>query len=332
MKVLVTGAFGNVGESALLALFEKDHEITCFDIKNKKNEKTVNDLLKIKSFNTIWGDITNIENVKNAVKGIDCIIHLAAIIPALSELKPDLTKRVNIDGTRNLIEAAKELDPQPRFIFTSSISTHGPCMHKSPPRRADEELNPTDNYTRSKVECEKMLKESGLPWIIFRLAAVPPVKIKFDRSMFDLVSVLYDMPLEQRVEFVHTHDVGLACANAVTADAIHKILLIGGGKESQLLCRDFLSKTLDAYGMSLPSDLAFKVPKNDDDWFYTDWMDTEESQRLLQYQTISFDEFINKVRKDLGRKRSFFKLVSPIARWYLKRKSPYLKENKENLK
>ena len=331
MKVIVTGAFGNVGESALLALLDREYEITCFDIKTKRNEKLSKKLLEKGPFKVIWGDITNIEDVKNALKDKDCIIHLAAIIPQMSEEKPELTKRVNIDGTRNLIEAAQELDHQPRFIFTSSISTHGPCMHRDPPRRADEELNPSDNYTSSKVECEKMLRESNLPWVIFRLAAVPPIKLELNRTMFAMARTLFDMPLEQRVEFVYTKDVGIALASAVTADAIHKTLLIGGGKESQMLARDFLSRTLGAYGLKMLPDIAFKIPKNDDDWFYTDWMDTEESQRILQFQNVSFDDFLEKTKKDLGKKKYLLKLVSPIAYWYLKRSSPYLKENKKNL-
>ena len=326
MKIFLTGAFGNIGESALLALFEKEYKITCFDLKTKRNEKKSKNLLKIKSFDVMWGDITDIEDVKSALKDIDCIIHLAAIIPPLSEENPNLVRRVNVDGTKNLIKVARELDPQPRFIFTSSISAHGPRMNSPPPRSADEQLNPTDNYTHSKVECEKMLKESGLPWVIFRLGAATPLGL--DTS---LSSLLYDVPLEQRVEFVHTRDVGLACANAVTADVIHKILLIGGGKESQILGRDFFGKTLAAYGLAMPPDVAFKIPKNDDDWYYTDWMDTEESQRLLQYQNFSFEEFILEIKEKMGWKRYLFKLMSPIARWFLTRNSPNLKENKEKL-
>ncbi|NHI94590.1 MAG: NAD(P)-dependent oxidoreductase [Candidatus Lokiarchaeota archaeon] len=326
MKVFVTGAFGNVGESALIALFKKGYDVTCFDIKNKNNQKKAEELSKIGSFKTIWGDITKIEDVKNSLIDFECIIHLAAIIPPVSEDKPDLARRVNIDGTRNLIEVAQEINPQPRFIFTSSISTHGPRMADPPPRKADETLKPTDNYTHSKVECEKMIKESTLPWIIFRLAAVPPFKIDLN-----MAKVLFDMPLEQRVEFVHTRDVGTALANAVTAEAIHKILLIGGGKECQMLNRVFLTKTLEAFGIKLPSDMAFKLPKTDNDWFYTDWMDTEESQRLLNFQNTTYDEYIKEMKMRLGWKRFFIKLVSPIARWYLTRSSPYLKENKKNL-
>ena len=139
------------------------------------------------------------------------------------------------------------------------------------------------------------------------------------------------MPLDQRIEFVHTRDVGEACANAVTADTVNKTLLIGGGKEAQMLQRDFIERILGIMGLELPPESAFKKPMNDDEWFYTDWMDTEESQRILQYQNVSFDDFLEITKKDLGRKKYLIKLVGPIAQWYIKRSSPYYKENKKKL-
>ncbi len=331
MKVLLTGAFGNIGESALLALFEEDYDIVCFDLKTSKNEKKVEKLLEQGQFSVVWGDITNSDDVKSAISEVGCILHVAGIIPPKSEMNADLTHRVNVEGTRNLIKGAEELELKPKFIFTSSISVHGPRMTKPPPCRADEPYNPTDNYTHSKVACEKLLKESQLPWTIFRLGASPPLA---SMGMGDpgTVEMLFDMPLDQRVEFIHTRDVGIALRNAIQADTLQKVLLIGGGKGCQMLNREFMKETLNAYGMSLPSDLAFKIPKNEDDWFYTDWMDTQESQALLHFQNTSFEEYIVQLKKKVGLKRYFFKLISPIIRYYLKRKSPYYKENKRNYK
>ncbi|MHA1785009.1 MAG: NAD-dependent epimerase/dehydratase family protein [Candidatus Helarchaeota archaeon] len=323
MKVYLTGAFGNIGESALLALLKLGHEVTCFDIQTPRNEKKMNELLKVGKFNTIWGDITNIETISNALLGNECIIHLAAIIPPFSEKNPELTRRVNIEGTKNLITVASGLEPKPKFIFTSSISVHGPRMNSPPPRKADEELNPTDQYTHSKVACEKMILKSDLPWTILRLGAVPPFEMNMESG-----DVLFDMPLDQRVEFVHTRDVGLALANAVEADTLQKILLIGGGKNCQMLNREFIRKTFEAYGIGMLDELAFKIPKNDDDWYYTDWVDSSESQKLLKYQNMSFDEYLLQVKKQLGRKRFLFKLLSPIIKWYLRKKSRYYKENR----
>ena len=106
------------------------------------------------SFKTYWGDITDLEDVKRVVEDQDCIIHLAGIIPPLSERNPALAYNVNVRGTMNLIKAAKKQKKLPKFIFASSITVYGPKMNCEPPRCVDEPLNPTDNYTRHKVEIE----------------------------------------------------------------------------------------------------------------------------------------------------------------------------------
>jgi len=326
MKILLTGAFGNIGEQTLTILLTQDHEITCFDIKTSKNQKKAKQLLKLGNFNTLWGDITKIDDVNNAVSDNESIIHLAAIIPPGSEKNNELTRRINVDGTKNVVDAIKNANPQPRFIFTSSISIHGPRMSSPPPRKADEIPKPTDNYTHSKVDCEKLIKESGIPWVIFRLGAAPPLEMSMDAA-----TVLFDIPLEQRIEYVNSKDVGLAVVNAITADALHKVLLIGGGKTCQMTYKDFVKGALEAYGIAMPSEIAFKIPKDDNDWYYTDWMDTEESQALLKYQHTTYEDLLIDVKENLGAKRGFFRLLNPVIKWYLERKSPYKEENLKNI-
>ena len=57
MKVLLTGAFGNIGESTLLALLEKNYDIRCFDLQTERNEKVAKRLGKKGNFEIIWGDV-----------------------------------------------------------------------------------------------------------------------------------------------------------------------------------------------------------------------------------------------------------------------------------
>ena len=109
MRILLTGAFGNVGESTLFSLFEKDHDILCFDIETSQNKTRQRELTKLGTFKTVWGDITNPEIVEQAVQDIHCIIHLAAVIPPASDTNPDLARKVNVGGTLNLLNAAKKL-------------------------------------------------------------------------------------------------------------------------------------------------------------------------------------------------------------------------------
>ncbi len=269
-------------------------------------------------FETIWGDITNQYTLLEIVKGRDCIIHLAAIIPPPSEKLPELTYKVNVEGTQNIINAALNMEKSPKFIFTSSITTHGPKMHKPPPRKAQEELNPTDNYTHTKVEAEAIVKESDLSWTILRLAASPPIEVSLKIDAY-----VFDIPLDQRIEYVHTKDVGVAIANCVTAETKKKVLLIGGGKKCQMLNREFMTKLLEATGVGMLPDSAFKVPKNDKDWYYTDWMDTSESQELLQYQSLTFEDYLEEFKKKLGIMGKLAKIFRSFAQKLLLKNSPY---------
>lgn len=137
MKVLLTGAFGNIGQHTLNFLVELGYEVRVFDIKTKDNIKTSKAYLDVpwieRRLEVRWGDIRNVDDISNAVEGVSAIIHLAAIIPPASEKNPELARAVNVEGTHNLVNAAKNLDPLPKLIFTSSVSVYGPRPN-SPPR------------------------------------------------------------------------------------------------------------------------------------------------------------------------------------------------------
>ncbi|MFX1275728.1 MAG: NAD-dependent epimerase/dehydratase family protein [Promethearchaeota archaeon] len=325
-KVLLTGAFGNVGQNTLKQLLKQEYEVTCFDLQNSANKKALKKLSKKWQFKTIWGNILNTDDVSKAIEGIDTIIHLAAIIPPFSEKNPELARKVNVEGTQNLINAAKMLERKPRFIMASSVSVFGPTMHLEPPRRVDDPLNPSDHYSRSKVECEKMLRESGLPWMILRLGAVSA-----EKGSLELISILFDIPLEQRTEFISSIDCGIAFTNAATLDQTDKIFLIGGGENCQLIGKDFLTRFLDAFGLRLPSEKAFKKPLNKEDWFYIDWLDTKESQEALEFQTETFQQFVDRIKRSHRFRRLGIKIISPLANLVLLRKSPYYKRSNDNI-
>ncbi|TFF97734.1 MAG: NAD(P)-dependent oxidoreductase [Promethearchaeota archaeon] len=317
-KILLTGAFGNVGQNTLKQLLKRNYEVKCFELQNKKNEKIRKQLLEKGEFKTIWGDILEKGDVKKAVQGVDFIIHLAAIIPPLSENNPELAYKVNVEGTRNLVNAAKSLPNKPKVIMASSVSVYGITMEKEPPVSIDTPLNPSNNYARTKVECEKMLRESALPWLILRLGAV---SVEEFQAEFD--PLLFEMPLEQRIEFVSSIDCGIAFTNAVELEEINRIYLIGGGEGCQLLEKEFLKGLFDGFGLKMLPEEAFKKPQKREDWFYIDWMDTEESQRALQYQTETFDQYVERIKETFRWKRLGMKLIAPLAKWFLLKKSPY---------
>ena len=291
----------------------------CFDIKNKANLKKQKELMtKYGGFQTVWGDITNPISLKGSLRDIKCVIHLAAVIPPTSETQPEFALRVNVQGTRNILELANRIDSKPKIVFPSSVTVHGPRSPQKPPLRADDPLFPTDNYTHHKVRCEKMIEDSKLPWTIFRVAASPSIAIT---SKLD--PILFEIPWDQKVEFVHPGDVGRACANSVETKTENKVLLIGGGKKCQMFYGDFVNGVTETMGVGKFPFTAFRIPKSSNDWYYTDWMDTNESQLLLSYQRLTFTDYLNELRKNLGVKHYIIRLVSPIIRRQILKHSAY---------
>lgn len=244
MNILLTGAFGNIGVSTLKALAGRGHRLRCLDVDTPANRKTAAQFGN--AIEVLWGDITKPANVARAVEGMDVVLHIAAIIPPLSEKIPDKARAVNVDGTRHIIEAMEKSrvnGKPPRLVFCSSISVLGRNRDRSKLVSVDEPLAPSDNYSHNKVTCENLIRASTLEWAILRLNAVPPVRLdQFDPIMFEI-------GLDGQVEFVHTLDVGLALANAAESDKVWgKVLLIGGGPKSRYHYREFFSKILDTTG------------------------------------------------------------------------------------
>ncbi len=318
MRVVVTGGLGNVGQSCLAELLRQEHEVTCFDLATEANLKRARLFRDRVRFE--WGDLRQAGQVAAVVQGQQVVAHTAFVLPPRTDEQPEFALAVNVDGTRHLIAAMKDVRPPPRLIFISSFSVYGACQDMAPPRTVSDAVRPMDNYNRHKVECEAMVRESGLHWTILRLGVVPP------KSLGGFTPKVFDTPPGQRTEFVHPDDVGLAVANAAASEAVWgRILLIGGGRSSQLYFRDFAGGMMEAMGIGRLPDSAFATTA----CAFSDWMDTGESQRLLGYQRHSFQDFTGDIRRSLGGLRLALRLASPLIRWWMLKQSPYYRAHKE---
>jgi len=322
VNILITGAFGNLGQSTLEALLASDHQITTLDVLTSATRKSAKKLSRNGVFNPIWGSVLDEEIVNKIIQNQDCIIHLAGVTPPVTEINPEFGYKINVLGTKNIVEAALKQKKQPKIIFPSSISIYGPLPPSAEPRTSKHSINPSDEYTRNKAEAEKLIQESNLPWTILRITAVPSPLV-----LQNQISLLYNVPLDQKIEFAHTKDIGKAISNTLTESTTNKILMLGGGKESQLTNREFVGSILDTLGIKMLPDDVFKIPKNDDDWYYTCWLDSEESQRLLEYQSRSFKDYLDEIRKKTRILRFIITIFRPLVRLILVNRSPYYKQN-----
>lgn len=219
MNVLITGAFGNIGKGTVEALLCAGHRVTCLDLRTRANAKTARRMRRTytERLTPRWGDLRRPTDVAQAVSGQDVVVHLAFIIPKMSatgiesEDQPDWAYEINVGGTRNLIESMEAQPHPPRLLFISSYHVYGLTQDQPPPRTIWDPVHPVEHYARHKVACEQMVRWSGLDWAIFRLAAALPLAIQLDPGMFDV-------PLDNRMEYVHSRDVALAIAHALECE------------------------------------------------------------------------------------------------------------------
>ena len=303
LRILLTGAFGNIGLETLRELLRAGHSVRCFDLPSPRAKALAAEFRDAAEI--AWGDLCSREDVAHAVADRDAVIHDAAVIPPLSERRPEVTRRVNVEGTRNVVSACEAQRSRPTLVFASSVSLFGRTQHLRPPRRAHEAIAPSDHYSHSKAACEQMIVASDLDWIILRLGAAPPASPSRKNSLG--LKQFFAIDPATRVEFVDPRDAGLAQARAVACDeAIRKILLIGGGRSCQIRMRDLYDAMLNALGVGAFPDSAYG-----EEPFYTDWMDTEESQRLLQYQRYGFALYRDSLMRNMQRRR---RVVRPFRR------------------
>lgn len=131
-KVLVTGADGFIGSHLTELLLEKGYEVKAFTYYNSFNTWGWLDTFPKDVLNEIevfCGDIRDPNGVKTAMKGVDEVFHLAALIAIpFSYHSPDSYVDTNIKGTLNVLQAARELGTQ-RVLVTSTSEVYGTAQY-----------------------------------------------------------------------------------------------------------------------------------------------------------------------------------------------------------
>jgi len=309
MRILVTGGFGNVGSHTLPELLRRGHDVRCVSLPGAAERR----LARRMGVPAVWGDISDRDVMMRAVSDVDAVVHLAAMIPPAADEHPAQARISNVDGTASVIAACQAQAVPPRLLFTSTLDVHGNTLANPPPRHVDDPMVATNPYTEHKIEAERLVRESGLDWAIFRLADVPVLGIRPPHP------IMFEIGLDNRIEAIHGDDVGLAIANALdTPDAWGRVLFIGGGPTCQLTYRDYLTRMLGAMGIDALPEKAFSTAE-----YATDWLDTVDSEALLHYQQHTFDDITAALSRSLGWRRRAASMAGPLVRLMLLRLSAY---------
>lgn len=101
MKILITGGAGRLGITIAKQFINGGFSVRILDLDSPRNRKAIHAIENTTEI--LWGDITNADVVKSALEGIDAVIHMAAILPPIADQKPELARRVNVEGTGLLV-------------------------------------------------------------------------------------------------------------------------------------------------------------------------------------------------------------------------------------
>lgn len=312
--VLITGALGNLGLMCVQQALQQGYRVRGLDLDSAINRKTAASLSD--EVEILYGDINDGALLEQALQGVDAVIHNVSLLPPLTETHADLAYKINVTATQRLIALAEQQEKPPLLVYPSSFTVFAEKADKFHIFGPNDEVKASDNYTQHKLIIEKALRQSQLPWVIVRIGvSVDARTLKTDRATFSkLLKVKADNPME----YVHPKDVALAMCNAIKAEeAQGKVLLLGGGKDCQITQHDFLSIAFSAFGLKLDKSV------HGEDYFYTHWLDTEESQRILQFQQHGIDDYRQEMMDKVKTLRLFVKplsfLINPILPAILKR-------------
>lgn len=160
-RVLVTGAMGCLGAWTVKHLLELGHEPVAFDLsEDRRRLDLIVPQQALASVEFAQGDLTHAERLSSLVqeKAIDAIIHLAALQVPFCRANPALGVRVNVEGTTNVFEAAKNTGIG-HVAFASSIAVYGSAGDYPPGLIGEQsDLNPRTFYGVTKVANEGMAR------------------------------------------------------------------------------------------------------------------------------------------------------------------------------
>jgi UDP-glucose 4-epimerase len=295
-KILVTGGAGLIGSSTIDLLL-REHapaQIVIFDNLVRGRLANVDKALADPRVSFVKGDIADAAAIERTTRGMDAVIHLAALRITACAAEPREALEVMCDGSFNVVEAAR-LAGVKRVVAASSASIYG-LADTFPTREDHHPYNNRTWYGASKVMLEGLLRSYhsmyGLPYVAMRYFNVygPRMDIhgKYTEVLIRWMERIANgqPPLIlgdglQTMDFVYIDDVARANVAALRADCVDEVFNVASGTETSLgELASALLTVMDAHGLVPehgPERSVNPVPRR--------LASTEKAQRMLDFRS-----------------------------------------------
>lgn len=312
-KVLVTGAAGTVGLQVIrFLLSEGKYEITALDLKTKSVYRRLKAFRK--RINIVFGDVNDDIIVDALVKDHDIVIHLASVLPPLANIREDLCKEIDYNGTKTIVDSIKSYNPDCYFLYASSTSVYGNQKeYENISIKSECAVDEYDYFSKYKLLCEKYIKANIKNYSIFRLSYI--------LGDPGLERLIYNVPLNCNMEVLSSEDAAYAfvCAIDFRRKLNKKTFNVSGGEKFRTSYSDYLINVFNTYGLSLKFIASWLMAeKNYSGGYYTDGDDLEN---ILHFRSKNLDVYYNTLTKYEYKVTRFFPrlFAKPFVWKYSKR-------------
>ena len=230
--ILVTGGTGFVGSHLIKRLRQGNVSVRAI-VRNPDKAQALRDL----GVDVVRGDISDAASLGKATTGVERVIHLVGII----QQGPGATfEGVHVDGTRNVLEAAKRAGVR-HFFYQSALGTRP---------------NAQSEYHKTKWTAEELVRASGIPYTILRPSLIYGAGDQFTIRLSEMIRLSPFLPIigsgRSKVQPIFIDDVVTCILKAVTSECcLNEIYEVGG--PDQLSYKEVTVAIADAMGVRRPT-------------------------------------------------------------------------------
>jgi dihydroflavonol-4-reductase len=319
--ILVTGATGHIGNVLVRKLLERGEKVRALILPGESRTP-----LRGLNVEAVEGDVLDASSLFKAFQGVRGVFHLAGIISIMPGSNP-IVRKVNVEGTRNIIQAAKQMRVR-KLVYTSSIH----AIQRVADGTIDERLpfdpnNPYGEYDRSKAEATLEVQkaaQAGLEAVIVcPTGVIGPYDFRGSmmgeviRSAAQRKPTLY---VDGAYDFVDVRDVASGMIAAFEKGRRGESYILSGQKIS---VRYLLETVREITGrhffqMKIPFDLA-KFAARFTPWYYRK---SNATPRFTPYSLEVLQSNCNishaKATRELGyRPRTLYETIADTVKWFL---------------
>ena len=309
---IIVGLFGASGHTGIPTLLEflKNKEIDKIKVLLKKKYKRNKLVLRIAKKNKgrieiFYGDVSNKEDVLNAIKDCHYLFNLSGVIPPLSDEEPNKSYLANEKGAYVIVDAIQNYYPDVKLIDITTVALYGQRNEKHPYIRVGDPLFPGvyDFYTTHKIRGEFHLLESDVKnFVIIRQTAMIYMEMMTSNMK---KGIIFHTPFNTPVEWSTAEDTARLFASIIKEDQLghlnhrnfwNKIFNLGGGEKSRVSGYEIVDAGFKILGGSAKDfyEPRYNVTRNFHCGFY---YDGEELNNLFHYRQDTFSGYWDKIKK-----------------------------------